>query len=134
VDGQFSANYSVAIACLEKKAFLEEYTEESIRRTDVAELMKKIDVKHNPDLDKFFPQLFLTKVTITMDDGRTFVKEVRYPKGDPENPLSWEELLQKFDHCVATSGLRKDKKEQIVEYVMNLEKSTNLRDFFELLH
>ena len=29
-------------------------------------------------------------------DGQRFEKFVRYPKGDPENPLSWDEMAAKF--------------------------------------
>ena len=133
VDGQFSAHYSVAIACLEKKAFLEEYTDESIRRQDVTELLKKIEVRHDPSLDRFFPESFPARVTLTMDDGRKLVKEVRYPEGDPENPLSWEKMLQKFDRCVANSMLDKEKKEQMIASVRNLEQIEDIRGFTALL-
>jgi 2-methylcitrate dehydratase PrpD len=133
VDGQFSAPYSVAIACIEKKAFLEEYTLESIQRPEVAELMKKISINYDQGLDKFFPQTFPTRVTLTTEEGRTFVKDIKYPKGDPENPLSWEELLHKFDRLASTSMIETDKKDRIVELVRHFEKVEKVKDFMALL-
>ena len=129
VDGQFSAPYSVAIACIEKRAFLEEYTEESVKRPDVLECMKKITIKHSPELDRFFPESFPTKITVTMEDEETYTREVRYPKGDPENPLSWNEILEKFDRCMVHANMPPEKQGELIECIRNLE---NVRDMKEI--
>lgn len=133
VDGQFSAAYSVAIAAIEKKAFLEEYTDESVRRRDVADLIRKVTVRHDPELDRFFPESFPTRITIEMEDGKSYTEEVRYPKGDPENPLSRDELVQKFKRATATSGLSEKRKQEIVESIFGIEKTADVRDFTALL-
>ena len=133
VDGQFSAPYSVAIACIEKRAFLEEYTNESVKRPDVLECMSKITIRHATELDKYFPESFPTRVTVTMEDGRTYAEEVRYPKGDPENPLSWEEILQKFDRCTAHFNMKSDNKSKMIESVRNLGNMENIRNLTALL-
>jgi 2-methylcitrate dehydratase PrpD len=133
VDAQFSAPYSVAIACIEGRAFLEEYTESSIQRPDVKDLMKKIVVKHADDLDKFFPETFPARVTVTMDNGRSFTKEVGYLKGDWRNPLSWEEILQKFTLSVSSSIESKTKRQQIIETIDAFEKIKDIKDFTQLL-
>jgi len=132
VDGQFSTPYSVAIATLEKRALLDEYTDESVVRPDVNELMKKISVKHATDLDRFYPESFPARVTVTTNDEKTFVKEVRYPKGDPQSPLTWDDLVRKFDYC-SKGFSKKQKKEQIVEMVKNLDRVENIADFTKLL-
>jgi 2-methylcitrate dehydratase PrpD len=128
VDGQFSAPYSIAIACIEGKAFLEEYTDESVKRSDVRELMNKISVKHATELDGFFPEFFPTRVTIETEDGAVFAHEVRDLKGDPDNPLSWDELLQKFNRCTVDLDGPEDQKQKIVESVRNLEILEDVRD------
>jgi 2-methylcitrate dehydratase PrpD len=130
---QFSAPYSVAIAAIEKKAFLDEFTDESAGRQDVADLLKKITVRHNPELDHFFPESFPTRITIMMDDGKSYTKEVRYPKGDPQNPLSETEVIQKFGRAVAASGLSDGRSKEIVESVFTMEKAASVRDFAALL-
>lgn len=133
VDAQFSVPYSVAIACIESKAFLEEYNEKSIKRPDVRELMKKISVRPASDLDRFFPEAFPSRVTVTMDNGKTFTKEVRYAKGDPQNALSWEEILEKFKASVPSSTLTENKRQRIIETVQNLEKVKKMKGFTRLL-
>ena len=133
VDAQFSAPYSVAVACIEGKAFLEEYSESSIMRQDIREFMRKITVKHDPDLDRYFPEAWPARVTITMNDGNVYTTEVKYAKGDPKNPLSWEEVLQKFNTLTAASNLSESNKKQVVEAVKNLEEIKDIKELTDLL-
>jgi 2-methylcitrate dehydratase PrpD len=49
-------------------------------------------------------------VEIATKDGRRFSTKIDYPKGGPENPLSWEEEIGKFDELsspVFSEGRRK---------------------------
>lgn len=131
VDGQFSAPYSVAIACIEGKAFLEEYSELSIQRDDVREFMRKIDVKHSPYLDKI-PDAFPARVTVIENGGKSFVKEVKYAKGDPENPLSWEEIVTKFNILVPSSLLYN--KQQVIDCIKDIEAIKDIRQLTCLLN
>ena len=133
VDGQFSAPYGVAIACIEGKASLEEFTEEAIRRPDVAEFMKKISVQHDPALDKHLPNQFTARVSITMADQKTYSQEILYAKGDPQNPLTWGELLDKFNSLVPSSVLSRSVREQIVEKIKELENLKAIKEFTSLL-
>jgi len=133
VDGQFSAPYSVAIACIERKAFLEEYTNESVKRPDVLDCMKKITVKHSPELDRFFPESFPTKITITTEDEKTYAREVRYPKGDPENPLSWDEILRKFNRCMVISGMQPENQNRLTGHIRNLENTKDIKELTAML-
>ena len=133
VDGQFSAPYSIAIAAIEKQAFLKEYTDTSVKRPDVATLMKKIHIHHNPELDHYFPESFPTRVAITMEGGKRYEKEVRYPKGDPENPLTKEDVVQKFRLAVSGTELTTTEQERIIGAVFDLENEVNAKNFFGLL-
>jgi 2-methylcitrate dehydratase PrpD len=35
-------------------------------------------------------------VTLTTTDGRVMSRDVPFPKGEPENPMSWDEMHAKF--------------------------------------
>ncbi len=132
VDAQFSAPYSVAIACIEGKASLEEYDETSVQRGDVHEFMKRIKVKHAPDLDKLYPAR-AARATLTMEDGRHFAQEVRYAKGDPQNPLSWEEILRKFEMIVPSVMVSSHRKRQIIDIIEKFEEIKNVKELTALL-
>lgn len=132
VDGQFSAPYSVAIACIERKAFLDEYSDAAIRRQDVRDLMKKITTRHDPECDRFFPEAWPARVTITMADGANYTSEVKYAKGDPQNPLSWEELLAKFNTLTANL-VDEPKRKQIISAITSVEAIKDMNEFTRLL-
>jgi 2-methylcitrate dehydratase PrpD len=132
-DGQFSAPYSVAVACIDGKAFLEEYSENSVQRPDIRELMAKISVKHSPDLDRHLPEAFPARVTISMKHGETYSKEVVYAKGDPQNPLSWGELLQKFNTLVREGKVDENRKKQIIETIEQFEEVRDIKEFTKLV-
>lgn len=69
-----------------------------------------------------------------MNDGTRFTKEVRYPKGDPQNPLSWEEILQKFNISIPSSVLSRNKKRQLIEAIQNLEDLKDIKEVTKLLN
>ena len=69
---------------------------------------------------------------MTTKSGENHKLKIDYPKGDYRDPMSEEELLDKFDSMVIDK-VGKKKREQIVEYIMKLEKQKNIKDFIKLL-
>ncbi|MBC8246302.1 MAG: MmgE/PrpD family protein, partial [Deltaproteobacteria bacterium] len=73
-----------------------------------------------------------TKVILSDMDGNIFDARIDYPKGDIENPLSWEELTDRFkDHTGAV--FEETGKNRIVDMVTNLQKLENVRQLTALL-
>jgi len=66
-----------------------------------------------------------------LTNGKQFKKRVRFPKGDPENPLSWQKLSTKF-LSLAVRALPEKRCEQLVNSVKDMNASTKLRDIWNL--
>jgi 2-methylcitrate dehydratase PrpD len=96
VDAQFSMPFGAAVAALDGAAGLAQFTVEKARSPKLRELMNKVVMVKDPRLDETFPKEWPARVSIEFDDGQCFEKFVRYPKGAPENPLSWDEMHAKF--------------------------------------
>jgi 2-methylcitrate dehydratase PrpD len=64
--------------------------------------------------------------------GEAFETRVEYPKGDPENPLTWDELIRKFKDLTAPT-FEESVKREIVDLVKNLEAEKNLERLTSLL-
>jgi 2-methylcitrate dehydratase PrpD len=96
VDMQFSMPFGAAIAALDGAAGLDQFTVEKARSPKVRELMPKVELVKDPRIEETFPREWPARVAIELNDGRRYEKFVRYPKGDPENPLSWDEMEAKF--------------------------------------
>ncbi len=63
-----------------------------------------------------FPREWPARVVIDLADGRSFENLVRYPKGDPQNPLTWDELAAKF-RSLTGGMLSTDRCNQIIEQI-----------------
>ena len=120
VDAQFSMPFGAAVAILHGKATLDEYTLESINSGRVRELMGKISCVRDPELEKEFPKKWPASVTLLTKDGKTYSTRIDYPKGDPENPLTWDELIDKFRNLISPV-LGEARQNEIIERVRSLE-------------
>ena len=93
--------------------------------------MGKTVLVKDAGLEKNFPEEWPARVRIQLTNGAQYEKYVRFPKGDPENPLSWEELSAKF-YSLAMLALPMSRCEQICHAVSELNSSTILRDVWKL--
>ena len=132
VDAQFSMPFGAAVAILYGKATLDEYTLERINSARVKELMGKICCVKDPELEKEFPKKWPASVTLLTKEGKTYSTRIDFPKGDPENPLTWDELIDKFRNLVSPVFFEV-KQNEIIERIRSLEKEADVKDFSMLL-
>lgn len=116
---QFSFPYVLATAAFDKSIFLDSYAPASMNRLEVRKLMAKISVSE----DSTFPAPLAARVYTKLSDGRTVVTERHYMKGHPHNPLSDEELVEKFHKCLKYSVRKLDMKvgEAIIDAIYGLD-------------
>jgi len=96
LNAQMSQRYNIAVAMLDKQAYLEQFTEERIKEREVCELASRIKVEVDPEMDAVYPKLYAGKVTVVMKGGQRITKRVDYSKGMPENPMDKEDIERKF--------------------------------------
>lgn len=96
VDAQFSAPYAAAVALARGRAGLGEFSVENLQDPDMRRLMRATNCHTDPDLDLAFPATMPATVRLTLADGRSLETRVDYPAGEPENPLSREEMFARF--------------------------------------
>ncbi|MCC7276557.1 MAG: MmgE/PrpD family protein [Alphaproteobacteria bacterium] len=95
-EGKFSLRYTVASALVHGSVRLDGFTPERLADPRVVDLMTRIDLVVDPELDAAFPQRRSARVTIETTDGRRFAHYQPHRKGDPDAPLSDAELTDKF--------------------------------------
>jgi 2-methylcitrate dehydratase PrpD len=96
VDAQFSMPFGAAVAAIDGAAGLDQFTLEKTRSPKIRELMNKVVLVKDARIEETFPKEWPARVVIEVNDDRRFEKFIRYPKGDPENPLTWDEMTAKF--------------------------------------
>lgn len=120
VNAQFSLFYEIACGLVKGRVIPESFTEEAIKDERINHLCDLITWEINPEFEAVYPDRYPAKVTVTMDDGRVYVGEVAYPKGDPEYPATKAEVVDKFRHN-ALNTISAEKAEKIIELVDKIE-------------
>lgn len=131
VDAQFSMHFGAAVAVLYRKTLLEQYEDHITQLPEVKDLMNKVVCFRDEELEKDFPKKWPARVVIETSKG-TFSQEIEYPKGEPENPLSWEEMIEKFKYVSAPIYDRYEQ-EKLIKSIKNLETYSKMSDFSVLL-
>lgn len=96
LNAQMSIRYDVAVAMLDKQAYLEQFTEARIKEREVVDLAARVDVEVDPEMEAVYPELYAGKVTVETRDGRRITRRVDYSRGMPENPMDEAEVRAKF--------------------------------------
>ncbi len=116
VDAQFSMPFGAAVAVACGAAGLDQFSLEQIHSPGVRQMMDRVILVKDPLIEETFPREWPARVVIRLADGAAREKFVRYPKGDPENPLTWEEMGDKF-HSLAGALLPPGRDREIIEHV-----------------
>jgi len=112
IAAKFSIEFALACAQLNQRVGLRDLTDKFVRSAAVRDLMKRVAIDINPveeaGTSGYAPydtvQLKLANGTV-LDSA-----QVRHAKGDPQAPLSADELWARFEDCVAWSKLKLDAK------------------------
>lgn len=133
VDAQFSLPYAIACGMVKGHENIDDYTNESIRDPEVLGLAKKVKWVLDPEIEKVYPKYYPCTVEVTMKDGSKEVAHIEYPKGDPENPVGWDEAVEKF-RFMAGHEMGSYKVSRIIDLCSRLETLENLDELVGLLY
>lgn len=111
---RFSLPYVVSHALLHGSVRLNAFTDEQMALPKTRELMKKLILESDEELTSKFPNQRAAKVKITFKNGQSFEHFSPCRKGDPEAPLTDEDLDNKFF--------------ELVDGVITVEHAKKLRD------
>ena len=93
---------------------------------EIQRLMPKVGYVHDPALETNYPKEWPAWARVELRGrGKVFAK-VRYPKGDPDNPLSWDELIAKYTE-LATAMWPAERAARVCAAVRRLETVGDMR-------
>lgn len=120
VGAKMSVPFSVAVALKTGRAGPKEFTPASFNNSEILNLAKRVEVKEEPALTNLVPGKRPAIVEIITKDGNKFRERVDLPKGEPENPITDEEIKKKFVE-LASCCRSKEEIANILEIVENTE-------------
>jgi 2-methylcitrate dehydratase len=127
-----SLPYVIAAAVADRQVTPLQFTEKKIMDPKIRAQLHKVEVVADPEIEKLFPELQRVIVTVKTTDGTEHTKQIDYPKGDPRNPLTDQEIEEKFD-ALAESVLSGKSMQRVKEMVWNLDKLETITELMEEL-
>lgn len=113
---KMSIPYSLAVALYTGKAGLDEYTDEYITNENILSITDRVSVNAVDELTELCPQKRVAIVNVKTSNG-DYCERVDYPKGEPENPLSREELEEKFRGLAMYGGLTSTECDEVINEI-----------------
>ena len=127
-----SLPYITAVALMDGNVTLKQFDQEHLHNKALLDLVQKVECKEKKEYSDIYGVSFPNKVTITMNNGKIYEKEIINPKGHPLNPLSHSEIELKFRQ--SSEGLLNESlQDQLIGYVWDLENLRNIKPLMDCL-
>ena len=132
LEAKFSMEYSMAVLLVHGKAGLAEYTDAAVNQPAVQAMIKRVNFHTSAEADAAGFDKMTTIIDIKLKNGPTISGQADFGKGSPANPMSYDEVAEKFHLCAEYVNWPPEKSKQIVEFVRTLESATDMRKLVAL--
>jgi 2-methylcitrate dehydratase len=127
-----SLPYCIAAALVDHKITTSSFSDEKLKDPRIWEVIDKIKGVASMEFEKMFPAKQPSKVVVKTKDGREISEYLEYPKGDPREPMTMEDLENKFN-ALSDGLLSKRKQKSARDMIFKCEK-LKAADFMERLN
>lgn len=130
--GKFSIDYVLAAMLLDGRVDLDSFSDEYCNAPRMRASLEKVRVNAHAEWPGDAASRRRSPVTITMNDGRTFTRTVDKVRGSPGNPMTRDELVDKYRGC-ASRVLKGERLDRSVAALENLDRIPSARDLMDAL-
>ncbi|MCU0559229.1 MAG: MmgE/PrpD family protein [Desulfobacterales bacterium] len=127
---KFSTPIAVGLLLVFGRSDASVYRTQFVSDPRVQSIAKRVSVHARPERDEVYPEKRGAQVTIRTDT-HAYTREVTYSKGEPENPISDEELAEKFEKN-ASALYAADRIGRMRDIIFDIE-NRNVRELTALL-
>lgn len=124
-----SLPYCIAAAIVDKQITTQSFSEEKLKDKRIWEVIDKIKGEASVEFEKMFPAKQPSRVVVRTKDGREYSEYLEYPKGDPREPMTMDDLQAKFN-ALSSKIMDIKRQKQIQEMIFSCENFT-ARDFMK---
>jgi 2-methylcitrate dehydratase PrpD len=133
LQAKFSMEFCMAILLLDGRAGLSEFTDEVVLRPDVQAMLRKVDFEVDEEAERAGYHKMTTIIDIELVDGRKVSGRADFGKGSPANPMTYEEVAQKFRECAEFARFPPKRADEVVGLVRDLETLSSIDRLTALL-
>jgi 2-methylcitrate dehydratase PrpD len=127
--GKFTINYVVALCILDGKLELATFTDEKVNQRHVQDAFNKVQVICDESIPEPGPYC---PVTVELKNGTRHSYTAKIAKGDPRNPMTEDEITEKF-RGNARSVISDKQAQEVINTVTQLETIDNVKTIVGLL-
>jgi 2-methylcitrate dehydratase PrpD len=99
--GKFSIDYVLAAMLLDRRVDLDSFSDAYCNAPRMRAALEKVQVNAHPEWPRDATSRRRTPVTIAMKDGGMFTRLVETVRGSPGNPMTRDELVDKYRGCAS---------------------------------
>jgi 2-methylcitrate dehydratase PrpD len=96
LNAQMSLRYVLAAALLEGQALPAQFADAKLADPAITALAQSLELQHDPELDKLYPERFAAWVAAQADGGEWQRVDVLDPLGSDANPVGEQGIIEKF--------------------------------------
>lgn len=130
-EAKFSMPYCVAVALIYGEVDSSKFTDNMLKDPNINKLISKVEMVVDPQFNDIFPDCRPVKIVVEMEN-RCIEIENFFRKGDPENPLSFEEVVRKFKK-LTLDNLSESQFLSITNTVQKIEQLPDIKGLFSCL-
>lgn len=129
---RLSIPFCVALAVADKKISLTQFSRERLGDPQITDLMNRIEIEEDGTLNEQYPETLASVVEMEVRGKGILKNQVIYPKGNMKNPLSEDDIIDKFRRLCSVS-IKKERCEEILQRLLYLDKSDSVQPLFDSL-
>ncbi|NWG72425.1 MAG: MmgE/PrpD family protein [Parvularculaceae bacterium] len=133
LSARFSLQHAVAVTLIGGAPKITDFEGESLARPDVGDLRRRLAVVEDPAITARYPARFGARLELDLSDGSRRTAEVADALGDPENPMSDEELRVKALSLMRRGGMSAAAAERLAASALSLAHGGSLGAYLDLL-
>lgn len=118
--GDYNIKYLLAVALLDGEVGPSQFEIARVRAADAQAMVSRIEMVPDAKLTARFPKELAARVTVRTKDGRVLTKEHLGYQGGIDNPLTWEEVIEKF-HWLSEAFADAALREKLIDAVDKLD-------------
>ena len=126
---RFSIKYCLASALVFGKVGVDQFSENVLDDSRIAGIIPRIKIEVTAEMESMHPEKWPSRIAVRTKNGDTRSIFIEYPRGDPENTMTDEEIKEKY-LALSTLKISEEKALTLLDKCSSIEELESMRDFF----
>lgn len=127
-----SLPYLLTLALIDGRITVKSFEVERMRDPAIKYLMSRIKISENKDFTSQYPGKLMTQIEVITKSGQHIVESAHYPKGHAKNPMSDDDVNNKF-RLLCEGVMNAEQSEALLKTLWNIEHAVDPNEMFDLL-